>query len=66
MVGVTETKQPQNKTTNRLVDSFRKTRAMRFWVDKVFVYVLFSCAILVLLPLFSFRPADARFFGAEC
>ncbi len=43
----------EKETSAYIVESFRRTRTKRFWSDKVGVYALSLCAILVLVPLFS-------------
>ncbi len=43
----------KTQSQNRLTTAFQKTRASRAFLDDMVVYVLFLCAVLVLLPLFS-------------
>lgn len=45
--------QPETIHTSRLAQAFIKTRNRRAWVDRAAMWVLLSCAALVLLPLFS-------------
>src|SRR5262245_54939960 len=53
MVSVTEKISREAETSARLTQAFRQTRQVRLWADKFFVYVLFACAVIVLVPLFS-------------
>lgn len=54
MVGVSETiRSSEAKTSARLAESFERTKRFRLWTDKLFVYLLFFCAMAVLAPLFS-------------
>lgn len=55
MVSLTETIRPQKDTltSDLIVAQFAKTRGRRKLVDQMAVFILFLCAILVLVPLFS-------------
>ncbi len=50
MVGTT---QQQAGHADGIALAFRRTRSRRLWVDRLAVYGLSLCAVLVLLPLFS-------------
>ncbi len=43
----------EGQASRDIVYFFKKSRAKRFWLDKLIVYFLSFCAVLVLLPLFS-------------
>ena len=43
----------QSEASDDIARAFRQTRSARFWADRIVVYVLSLCAVLVLVPLFS-------------
>lgn len=43
----------ESQVASDIVRVFKKTRRVRWWVDKLAVYTMFFCAALVLVPLFS-------------
>ncbi len=43
----------ESQTSSYLADAFQKSRLRRLWIDRLVVYTLSLCAVLVLLPLFS-------------
>ncbi len=54
MVGPTKTVVwSESETSGYLAQLFRQTRQKRYWIDKIIVYLLTACSVLVLLPLLS-------------
>ena len=43
----------ESQTSGYLAQLFRRTRQKRYWIDKIIVYLLTACSVLVLLPLLS-------------
>jgi len=43
----------ESQTSGYLAQLFQRTRQKRHWVDKIIVYLLTACSVLVLLPLLS-------------
>ena len=43
----------ESQTSSYLAQSFQQTRQKRYWIDKIIVYLLTACSVLVLLPLLS-------------
>ena len=43
----------ESQTSSYLAQSFQRTRQKRYWIDKIIVYLLTACSVLVLLPLLS-------------